>query len=72
MDKTILKRNEESIFNKIKNFIGRDVKSKNESKKLIVVIRFLLILIMVYFSINGFIKMFYLIFLLMLFDKCIH
>ena len=53
MDKTILKRNEESIFNKIKNFIGRDVKSKNESKKLIVVIRFLLILIMVYFSING-------------------
>lgn len=43
----------EKLFTKIKNFIGKDVKSKNESKKLIVVIRLLLILIMVYFSING-------------------
>ena len=53
MDKTISNQNDESLFTKIKNFIGKDVKSKNESKRLIVVIRLLLILIMIYFSING-------------------
>lgn len=53
MDKTISKQSEDNLFSKIKNLIGKDVKSKNESKKLIVVIRLLLVLIMVYFSING-------------------
>lgn len=53
MDKTISKKDNENLFTKIGNFICKDVKSKNESKKLIVVIRILLILIMVYFSING-------------------
>lgn len=53
VDKTISKQSEDNLFSKIKNLIGKDVKSKNESKKLIVVIRLLLILIMVYFSING-------------------
>ena len=48
------KKKDENKFHKIKSFIGKDIKAKNESKKLIVVIRLLLISIMIYFSINLF------------------
>ncbi len=43
-----------NLFLRIKDFIGKDVKAQNESKKLIVVIRLMLIFIMIYFAINGF------------------
>ena len=42
-----------NVIKKIMDFIGKDVKSQNESKKLIVVIRLILISIIIYFSING-------------------
>ncbi|MBD5547696.1 MAG: GGDEF domain-containing protein [Lachnospiraceae bacterium] len=45
-----------SLFNRIVDFINKDVEAKNETKKLTVVIRILLISVMVYFSINGIIN----------------
>jgi len=42
-----------AAFKRLAAFIGKDVKAQNESKKLIVVIRLILISVMVYFSING-------------------
>lgn len=53
MEKEISKQSDGNIFKKLKSFIGKDVKAQNESKKLIVVIRLILILVIVYFSING-------------------
>lgn len=43
----------ENILKKIANFICKDVKAQNETKKLIVVIRLLVLSIIVYFTING-------------------
>lgn len=42
-----------NFFKRIVDFINKDVQAKNETKKLTVVIRILLISVMVYFSING-------------------
>lgn len=53
MDKTKLKSDSENMFKKIADYVGRDVKSKNESKKLIIVIRLILISVIIYFSINA-------------------
>lgn len=53
MNKKTSIQSEESLFKKIKNFICKDVKAQNESKKLIIVIRLILILVIVYFLING-------------------
>lgn len=53
MDKKTSRQGEENLFKRIGSFIGKDVKAQNESKKLIVVIRLILILVIVYFSING-------------------
>lgn len=53
VDKAISKKSNENLLKKIKNFIGKDVKAQNESKKLIVVIILILILVIVYFSINA-------------------
>lgn len=44
---------EKNIFSKIIHFIGKDTKSMNESKKLIVIIRILLLSIACYCVING-------------------
>lgn len=53
MNKKASIQSEESLFKRIKNFICKDVKAQNESKKLIIVIRLILILVIVYFLING-------------------
>lgn len=53
VDKEMSKDHDENIFIKLKNFIGKDVKAKNETKKLIVVIRLILILVIVNFLINA-------------------
>ena len=53
MDQKVSETESENLFSKIVNFIGKDVKAKNETKTLTVVIRILLISVMVYFSING-------------------
>lgn len=45
---------DKNIIKKLRNFIGKDVKAQNESKKLIVVIRLILILVIAYISINVF------------------
>lgn len=42
-----------NLFKRIVDFINKDVKAKNETKKLTVVIRILLLSVIVYFSING-------------------
>lgn len=53
MEKEITKQKDISIIKRIKNFIGKDISAKNESKKLMVVIRLILIFVIIYFSING-------------------
>lgn len=53
MKNTKRKPNSENILKNVADYIGRDVKSQNESKKLIVVIRLLLISVIIYFTING-------------------
>lgn len=53
MENTNRKENSGNIFKKATDYVGRDVKSQNESKKLIVVIRLLLISVIIYFTING-------------------
>lgn len=53
MSKAMSKDHDGNVFKKLKSFIGKDVKARNESKKLIVVIRLILILVIVYFSINA-------------------
>jgi len=51
--KAMSKSGSGSAFKRIADFIGKDVKAQNESKKLIVVIRLILISVIIYFSING-------------------
>ncbi len=53
MDSKVSETKSGNFLKKIADFIGKDVKAKNETKKLTVVIRILLISVMVYFSING-------------------
>lgn len=53
MDQKVSGKKSEKFFGQIVDFINKDVKAKNETKKLTVVIRILLISVMVYFSING-------------------
>lgn len=53
MSKAMSKSGAGSVLKRITDFIGKDVKAQNESKKLIVVIRWILISVMIYFSING-------------------
>lgn len=53
MKNTKRKPDSENILKNVADYIGRDVKSQNESKKLIVVIRLLLISVIIYFTING-------------------
>ena len=45
-----------NFFKCIRDFIGKDVTAKNESKKLIVIIRILIISIFAYFILNGIIS----------------
>lgn len=52
MENTNRKENSGNIFKKAADYVGRDVKCQNESKKLIVVIRLLLISVIIYFTIN--------------------
>lgn len=53
MENTNRKEDSGNIFKKAADYIGKDVKCQNESKKLIVVIRLLLISVIIYFTING-------------------
>ncbi len=53
MNVTDMKNKIKNDFSRIKSFIGKDVKAKNESKKLIVVIRLILLAVMAYFLINA-------------------
>lgn len=48
-------KEKESILFKFCKFVGKDTSEKNESKKLIVVLRVIILSMMVYFIINGFI-----------------
>lgn len=48
-------KEKESILFKFCKFVGKDTSEKNESKKLIVVLRVIILSMMVYFVINGFI-----------------
>jgi diguanylate cyclase (GGDEF)-like protein len=52
VENTNRKENSGNIFKKAADYVGRDVKCQNESKKLIVVIRLLLISVIIYFTIN--------------------
>ncbi len=53
MEEGISKSGFRGMFKRIADFIGKDVKAQNESKKLIVAIRLLLISVIVYFSLNA-------------------
>ena len=50
---TGVKLEDKGIIKKVIDFIGKDTKSQNESKKLIVVIRILLLSIALYYLLNG-------------------
>lgn len=52
VDNTSVTGHRANLFWRIANFIGRDIKEKNESKKPVVVIRLLLIATILYFSAN--------------------
>lgn len=53
LDKAMSKSDSGNTLKRIADFIGKDIKAQNESKKLIIVIRLILISVIIYFSING-------------------